>query len=133
MDLKDSSLFQNRCYINGAWVNADTGHTVDVTNPATGMSIGTTPSLSANEVALAIDAANAALPRWRSTDAKTRANIMRKWFELCIANQDELGRILTTEQGKPLAARMRGPCRARHLRQRHERIFLKACSADRLI
>jgi len=90
-------------YINGAWVDAADGAKIVVTNPSTGKKVGSVPSISAKECAAAVDAANAALPAWRATDAKTRANILRKWFDLCMAAQDDLGMILTTEQGKPLA------------------------------
>jgi len=101
--IKDKALFRQQNYINGKWVDAADGAKVAVVNPSTGKKIGSVPSISAKECAAAVDAANAALPAWRATDAKTRANILRKWFDLCMAAQDDLGMILTTEQGKPLA------------------------------
>ena len=103
MKIKDKALFRQKNYINGKWVDSADGAKINVTNPSTGKKIGSVPSISAKECAAAVDAANAALPGWRATDAKTRANILRKWFDLCMAAQDDLGMILTTEQGKPLA------------------------------
>ncbi|WP_439816194.1 NADP-dependent succinate-semialdehyde dehydrogenase [Zavarzinia sp. CC-PAN008] len=103
MQLKDPSLFRQQAYIDGAWVDADGGATIDVTEKATGKVIGTIPRMGAAETARAIDAANKALPAWRAKTAKERANLMRKWFDLIIANTDDLGVIMTVEQGKPLA------------------------------
>ena len=101
MELRDYLLFRQKCYIGGAWVDADGGAVIRVDNPSTRDQLGTVPSLSANEVRLAIDAANASLPAWRAKTAKERAVILRRWFDLCMANQDDLARILTLEQGKP--------------------------------
>ena len=103
MKLQDSSLFRQQCYIDGAWVDADTGATVDVTNPATGETIGTVPRLGADETRRAIEAANAAYPAWRAKTAKERAGVLRKWFELMLANLDDLAVLMTAEQGKPMA------------------------------
>ena len=103
MKLQDSSLFRQQCYIDGAWVDADDGATVDVTNPATGETIGTVPRLGADETRRAIEAANAAYPAWRAMTAKERAGVLRKWFELMLANQDDLAVLMTAEQGKPMA------------------------------
>jgi len=100
--LKDPKLFRTQCYIDGKWSDADSGATVDVTNPASGAVIGTIPKMGAAETRRAIDAAAAALPAWRAKLAKERAALLRKWFELMMANQDDLGLIMTTEQGKPL-------------------------------
>ena len=101
--LKDSTLFRQQCYINGKWVDADSKRTVDVNNPATGEILGTIPYLVAAETHRAIDAANAAWPAWRKKTAKERANILRKWFNLMMENQDDLAVLMTAEQGKPLA------------------------------
>jgi len=101
--LKDTSLYRQQCYIDGAWVNADDGKTLSVYNPADSREIGTVPSLGVAETRRAIEAANAALPAWRAKLAKERANILRKWFELMMANQEDLAVLMTTEQGKPLA------------------------------
>lgn len=103
MQLSDSKLFRQQCYINGNWVDAASGETIDVTNPATGEVLGTIPKMGAQETKDAIAAANAAWPAWRAKTAKERAGILRKWFELMMANQDDLGVLMTAEQGKPLA------------------------------
>ena len=103
MQLSDSKLFRQQCYINGAWTDADSGESIDVTNPATGEKLGTVPKMGAAETKRAIEAANAAWPAWRAKTAKERAQILRKWFELMMANQDDLGTLMTAEQGKPLA------------------------------
>lgn len=101
--LKDPSLFCEQAYVNGEWLPAFSGETLEVRNPATGCIIGTVPAMSAAETARAIDAANAAWPAWRKKTAKERAAILRKWHDLMIAHADDLAWILTTEQGKPLA------------------------------
>jgi succinate-semialdehyde dehydrogenase/glutarate-semialdehyde dehydrogenase len=103
MQLSDSRLFRQQCYIDGAWVDADSGETIDVTNPATGEKLGTIPKAGAAETRRAIDAANAAWPAWRAKTAKERSVILRKWFELMMENQEDLGILMTAEQGKPLA------------------------------
>lgn len=103
MKLSDPKLFRQQNYINGAWEDADSGETIDVSNPATGEKLGTVPKAGTAETRRAIEAANAAWPAWRAKTAKERAGIMRKWFELMMANQDDLGMLMTAEQGKPLA------------------------------
>ena len=103
LQLRDPSLLRSRCYVDGKWIDASDGKTIDVTDPATGALIGRVPSLGAEDVRAAIDAANAAWPAWRSQTGKQRAIIMRRWFELMMANQEDLARIMTLEQGKPLA------------------------------
>ena len=106
LDLNDPNLFREKCFINGEWLDADTGQTVDVTNPATGDVLGTVPKMGANETSAAINAANDAYPAWRAKTAKERAIILRKWFELMIENQEDLARMMTAEQGKPLKESM---------------------------
>ena len=101
--LKDQKLFRQQCFVDGAWVNAEKGGTFAVTNPADGSQIGTVPSFTAADTQRAIDAAEAALPAWRAKTAKERSQILRRWFDLCMQNQDDLAMILTLEQGKPLA------------------------------
>ena len=101
--LKDGALLRQQCYIDGQWVDADSGATLAVVNPATGARIGTMPVLGATETRRAIEAANKAWPSWRSKTAKERSAILRKWSELQLAHVDDLALILTTEQGKPLA------------------------------
>lgn len=103
MKLKDASLFRQQCYIDGAWADADSGATIDVTNPATGDKLGTIPKMGANETRRAIEAANAAWPAWRAKSAKERAVVLRRWQELMLENQEDLAVLMTMEQGKPLA------------------------------
>jgi len=103
MQLKDAKLFREQGYVDGGWAGADSRQTIAVTNPATGGVIGSIPKMGAAETRRAIEAADRALPAWRTKLAKERAAILRKWFELMLANQDDLGLIMTTEQGKPLA------------------------------
>ena len=102
MNLQDQSLFRQQCYIDGAWADADGGATIDVTNPATGETLGTVPKMGADETRRAIEAANVAYPAWRALTAKARAVILRKFFELIMANQEDLAQLMTAEQGKPL-------------------------------
>ncbi|MCM8911429.1 NADP-dependent succinate-semialdehyde dehydrogenase, partial [Pseudomonas inefficax] len=101
--LKDAQLFRQQAYINGEWLDADNGQTIKVTNPATGEVIGTVPKMGTAETRRAIEAADKALPAWRALTAKERSAKLRRWFELMIENQDDLARLMTTEQGKPLA------------------------------
>lgn len=103
MQLKDAKLFRQQAYVDGAWVDADNGQTIKVNNPATGEIIGSVPKMGAAETRRAIEAADKALPAWRALTAKERANKLRRWFDLMIENQDDLARLMTIEQGKPLA------------------------------
>ncbi len=103
MQLKDASLLRDKAYIDGAWVGADSGKTFAVTNPADGRVIVEIPDMGAAETRRAIEAANAAWPAWRAKTAKERANILRKWFNLIMENQEDLAVLMTSEQGKPLA------------------------------
>ena len=98
-----TEFLKQQCYIAGQWVDADNGKTQDVTDPGTGKVMGTVPNMGADETARAIAAAEAALPAWRAKTAGDRAKILRKLFELMIANQDALGELLSREQGKPFA------------------------------
>jgi succinate-semialdehyde dehydrogenase/glutarate-semialdehyde dehydrogenase len=84
-------------------VDARDGRTIPVTNPADGSTLGAVPSVGVEEVRRAVEAADAALPAWRAETAKARSAILRRWFDLCLAHQDDLATILTLEQGKPLA------------------------------
>jgi len=106
MNLKDPSLFRQRCYIDGAWADADDGGTIDVDNPADNSVIGTVPRMGAGETRRAIEAAADAYPDWRARTGKERAAILRRWYELVIENQEDLAVLMTTEQGKPLAESM---------------------------
>ena len=103
MQLSDSSLVKDRCYVGGAWAAADSGETIRVTNPATGEVIGRVPMMGAPETARAIEAARTVWPKWRARTAKERAAVLRRWSDLMLRNQDDLGALLTLEQGKPLA------------------------------
>ena len=98
--LKDPSLLKTDALINGAWIKG--GSRFDVIDPATGQKLADVANLGPTEAELAIAAANAAWPAWRNKTAKERSIILRKWFDLLMANQDDLGRIMTAEQGKPL-------------------------------
>src|SRR3954449_5919597 len=103
MQLKDPTLLRTQAYIHGEWVNAANHATHEVHNPATGEKVGPIPDMGAAETQRAIDAAHAAFPAWAARTAKERGTILRKWFDLMIANQDDLATIMTAEQGKPLA------------------------------
>lgn len=100
--LKDGSLLKSHCLVNGDWISATDNQTIDVTNPADGSIVGTVPSLSRDTIKKAISASADALPAWSAMPAKERAAILRKWFELIVANADDLALIMTSEQGKPL-------------------------------
>jgi succinate-semialdehyde dehydrogenase/glutarate-semialdehyde dehydrogenase len=99
--LEDSSLFREEAFINGKWVGSK--NTFTVSNPATDDIIAAVANLEVKDVELAIAAAENALPAWRSKLAKERAQIMRKWFDLIIENTQDLAKLMTLEQGKPLA------------------------------
>ena len=101
--LKDARLFRQQCYIDGQWVDADSGKTIAVSNPANGATLGSVPGMGSAETRRAIEAASAALPAWRAKTAKERSAILRRWFDLMLANQEDLAVLMTAEQGKPLA------------------------------
>ena len=102
LSLKDPALFREQCYLDGAWTDADSRGSIKVNNPATGEILGGVPDMGAAEAKRAVEAADRAWPAWRAKTAKERAAILRKWYDLMMANQDDLGLLLTTEQGKPL-------------------------------
>jgi len=103
LGLKDAGLLRGQCYVDGQWIDADSGKTIDVTNPSDGSRLGTVPAAGEAETRRAIEAANRAYPAWRARTAKERAKILRTWFDLMMANQEDLARIMTAEQGKPIA------------------------------
>jgi len=102
LSLNDPSLLRTQAYVNGAWIDGHAGKTFAVTNPATGAEIAQVADLGAEETRAAIAAAAAAWPAWRAKTAKERASILRRWYELIMANQEDLAVLMTTEQGKPL-------------------------------
>lgn len=101
--LKNPALFRSQAYIDGAWSGADDGSSFAVTNPADDSVLTSVPNQGVAETRRAIEAANAAWPAWRSKTAKERAVILRRWFDLMVENKDDLAKIMTAEQGKPLA------------------------------
>src|SRR3954453_19966322 len=101
LSLKDRKLFREQCYIGGEWVGG--ANTIPVRNPATQEVLGTVPRLGREEARRAIEAAERAWPAWRAKTGKERAALLRKWFDLMMASQEDLAQILTAEQGKPLA------------------------------
>jgi len=103
LNLKDPSLLQHQAYINGQWVDADSGETVAVTNPANGEVIVEIAKAGTAETRRAIEAAEAAMEDWKNVPAKGRAQVLRKWFDLMMENQEDLAIIMTAEQGKVLA------------------------------
>lgn len=103
MNLKDNQLFRQQAFIAGQWCDAFNGATFIITNPANGEKLGSVPKMGAEETRRAIEAANKALPDWRALTAKERSVILRRWFDLMVENQDDLAKLMTLEQGKPLA------------------------------
>ena len=103
LKLSDQALLKTRAYIDGQWIDADSGATLAVTNPANGEIIAEVAKCGTAETRRGIEAAQAALADWRRKTAKERAAYLRKWFNLMMEAQEDLAIILTTEQGKPLA------------------------------
>ncbi|RIZ40620.1 NADP-dependent succinate-semialdehyde dehydrogenase [Pseudomonas putida] len=102
MNLNNPQLLRQLAYIDGEWLAADNQATIDVLNPSTGALIGQVPRMGKAETRRAIESAERALPAWRERSAKDRANALRRWYDLIIANQHDLAQIMTLEQGKPL-------------------------------
>ncbi|WP_444945553.1 NAD-dependent succinate-semialdehyde dehydrogenase [Microbulbifer sp. VTAC004] len=103
LELNNPALLRTQSYINGQWIDADSGATFDVIDPATGKIVASIADLGGNETRRAIEAAAAAWPAWMGTPVKERARILRRWYDLVIANTEDLAKILTAEQGKPLS------------------------------
>jgi succinate-semialdehyde dehydrogenase / glutarate-semialdehyde dehydrogenase len=101
--LADAALLKQQCYVDGRWIGADDGASTEVKNKATGAVLGTVPRCGAAETRRAIDAAKAAFPAWAAKPAKERGKILRRLADLMVANTEDLGRLMTAEQGKPLA------------------------------
>src|SRR6185437_1547799 len=102
LDLSDATLLREKCYVDGQWIGADDGATMPVIDPATGALVGTAPLCGAPETRRAIDAAHRAFPAWRAKTAKERCAVLRAWTALMLEHADDLARILTAEQGKPI-------------------------------
>lgn len=103
MQLNDSDLFRQQCYVDGKWLTSAVGDTFDVSNPATGELLGSVPMLGADETRGAIEAAELALSAWRSQTGKARSAIMMRLYDLIMEHQEDLAVLMTAEQGKPLA------------------------------
>ena len=103
LNLNNPALFRQQAYIDGSWVGADDRSTFEVSNPADGSVLTSVPNQGVAETRRAIEAANAAWPQWRSKTAKERAAILRRWFDLMLESKDDLAKLMTAEQGKPLA------------------------------
>ncbi|MFV0411125.1 MAG: NAD-dependent succinate-semialdehyde dehydrogenase [Paracoccus sp. (in: a-proteobacteria)] len=103
MQLQDKGLLQSQAYIDGQWIDADSGASFEVTNPANGERVATVAKCGTAETRRAIEAADRALPAWRAMPVKQRAALLRKWFNLMLDAQEDLAIIMTAEQGKPLA------------------------------
>jgi succinate-semialdehyde dehydrogenase / glutarate-semialdehyde dehydrogenase len=103
MKLRDPDLLRTRAFVGGKWSDAASGATHTIVNPATREPIGTVPDMSAADVRRAIEAASQAFPAWAALTARERAAILRRWYELLMANQEDLATLMTAEQGKPLA------------------------------
>lgn len=106
LELKDPQLLKTQSYINGEWVDADSGNTFPVTNPATGELIANVADLAGDETRKAIEAADVAMTSWKAKTAKERAVILKKWFDLMVAAQEDLALLMTSEQGKPMKESM---------------------------
>jgi succinate-semialdehyde dehydrogenase/glutarate-semialdehyde dehydrogenase len=103
MVVQDGRLFREACYVDGAWISVGAAGAIDVDNPASGEKLGSVPRLGRTETRAAIEAAARAFPAWRRKTAKERAIVMRRWFDLMIASQEDLAQLMTAEQGKPIA------------------------------
>tara|TARA_B100001123_G_C15292634_1_gene1017980 strand:- start:59 stop:1510 length:1452 start_codon:yes stop_codon:yes gene_type:complete len=103
MDISNKKLFKQQCFINGEWVDSQDNKSIDVNNPATQEIIGKVPNCGKKETSIAIKAAENSWKEWRSKTAKERSNILKKWFRLIEENHEDLARIMTVEQGKPIA------------------------------
>ena len=103
MELNNKSLFKEKCFVNGLWTDSLSGKTIEVNNPATMEIVGKVPNFTAEETKSAIDHADKAFQSWKNTTAKERSIILKKWSDLIIEHVDDLAKIMTIEQGKPLA------------------------------
>jgi len=102
MKLNDPTLLRAQAYVDGEWINADSGKTFDVVNPATGEVVGAVADVGAAETRRAIQAADEAFPAWRALTAKQRSDVLRRWYELLMENREDLAQLMTHEMGKPI-------------------------------
>lgn len=102
-DLKDKSLLKSQAYINGQWVDAKSGKTFEVCDPATGKTIGTMPEMNREDTELAIQAAAKAFPSFKKTTGRQRSKMLRKWYDLMVENSEDIAKLITWENGKPFA------------------------------
>ena len=100
--LNDRSLFKSQAYVNGKWVDAKSGQTFEVENPATGEVIGTMPEMNKDDTEAAIDAAAAALPSFKQTTGRQRSKMLRKWYDLMVENHEDIAKLIMWENGKPI-------------------------------
>lgn len=100
--LNDSSLFKQQSYINGQWLDAKSGKTFSIENPANNETIGTMPEMDKDDTESAIQAAAAALPSWRQTTGRQRSRMLRKWYQLMMDNQEDIAKLICWENGKPM-------------------------------
>lgn len=102
IELKDPSLLKTQAFISGEWVDSDKGETFSVYNPATGERLAEVASVGVNETRCAINGAQMAMASWRELPAKTRCDILERWYNLVLENVEDLALLMTAEQGKPL-------------------------------
>jgi len=100
--IQNQKLFQDKCYVDGNWVNSNNNETIEVNNPSNLKIIGSVPKCGRDETRIAIKAAEKALPKWKAKTAKERSILIKKWFDLIMLNQEDLAKIMTIEQGKPI-------------------------------
>lgn len=100
-DLRDKSLLKSQAYVNGKWVDAKSGKTFEVQDPATGKTIGTMPEMNKEDTDIAIKAAVDALPSFRKTTGRQRSKMLRKWYDLMVENSEDIAKLITWENGKP--------------------------------
>ena len=103
MNISNKKLFKQLCFINGEWVDSQDNKSIEVNNPATQKIIGKVPNCGKIETSIAIKAAENSWNEWKAKTAKERSNILKKWFRLIEENHEDLAKIMTIEQGKPIA------------------------------
>lgn len=101
--LNDKSLLKSQAYVNGKWVDAKSGQTFEVTDPSSGKVIGTMPEMNAEDTEAAIKAASEAFVSFKKTTGRERARMLRKWYQLLVDNSEDIAKLITWENGKPIA------------------------------